>query len=92
MDRQDLDHLIGESLALEAEDAKKSGAIGYMARMLVEVAQFVRTVFSIFKVEALPDVRLPVQPSAASRKMPRLVFFSLIVNGDGICCTSPDIA
>lgn len=36
MDRQDLDHLIGESLALEAEDAKKSGAIGYMARMLVQ--------------------------------------------------------
>ena len=60
--------------------------------LALEVAQFVRTVFSIFKVEALPDVRLPVQPSAASRKMPRLVFFSLIVNGDGICCTSPDIA
>ena len=36
MDRQDLDHLIGESLALEAEDAKKAGTIGYMARMLVQ--------------------------------------------------------
>lgn len=36
MDKHDLDQLIGESLALEAEDAKKAGTIGYMARMLVQ--------------------------------------------------------
>ena len=36
MDKPDLDHLVGETLALEAEDAKKAGAIGYMARMLVQ--------------------------------------------------------
>ena len=36
MDKPALDHLVGETLALEAEDAKKAGAIGYMARMLVQ--------------------------------------------------------
>ena len=36
MDKPDLDHLVGETLALEAEDAKKAGTIGYMARMLVQ--------------------------------------------------------
>jgi hypothetical protein len=36
MNRPDLDQLIGESFALEAEDAKKAGTIGYMARMLVQ--------------------------------------------------------
>ena len=58
----------------------------------VEVAPFVRTVFSLFKVKSLPVVRLPVSPSAASRHRLRPVFFSLIVNGAGPCCTSPDIA
>ena len=56
-----------------------------------EVAPFVRTVFSLFKVKSLPVVRLPVSPSAASRHRLRPVFFSLIVNGAGPCCTSPDI-
>ena len=36
MDRPDLDQLIGETFALEAEDAKKAGTVGYMARMLVQ--------------------------------------------------------
>ena len=36
MNHQDTNTLVNETLALEAEDAKKAGAIGYMARMLVQ--------------------------------------------------------
>ena len=36
MNKPDLDKLISDSLALEAEEAKKAGQIGYMARMLVQ--------------------------------------------------------
>ena len=58
----------------------------------IEVAPFVRTVFSVFKVESLPGVRLPVRPSAASRHTLRPGSFSLILNGAGTCCTSPNTA
>ena len=57
-----------------------------------EVAPFVRTVSSVFKVESLPGVRLPVRPSAASRHTLRPGSFSLILNGAGTCCTSPNTA
>jgi hypothetical protein len=36
MNRKDLDQIITETLAIEAEDAKKAGALGYMARALVQ--------------------------------------------------------
>lgn len=36
MDRKDLNQIITETLAIEAEDAKKAGALGYMARALVQ--------------------------------------------------------
>ena len=36
MEKPDLDKMIGETLALEAEDAKRAGQIGYMARVLVQ--------------------------------------------------------
>ncbi|MGA2222888.1 MAG: replication protein RepA [Syntrophobacteraceae bacterium] len=36
MDRKDLTEIITETLAIEAEDAKKAGALGYMARALVQ--------------------------------------------------------
>lgn len=36
MDRKDLDKLISEALATEAEDAKKAGKIGYMGRAVVQ--------------------------------------------------------
>jgi hypothetical protein len=36
MDKPELDHLIGETLSLEAEDAKRAGKVGYMARALVQ--------------------------------------------------------
>lgn len=62
------------------------------AERFTEVAPFVRTVFSVFKVESLPGVRLPVRPSAASRHTLRPGSFSLILNGAGTCCTSPNTA
>ena len=36
MTRDDIGKIIAESLAVEAEDAKKAGKIGYMARALVQ--------------------------------------------------------
>ncbi len=36
MDNKNLDKLITEALAIEAEDAKEAGAIGYMARALTQ--------------------------------------------------------
>ena len=36
MDKPNIDQLICETLALEAEDAKKAGQVGYMARVLVQ--------------------------------------------------------
>lgn len=36
MNKPDLDKLIADSLALEAEEAKQAGQIGYMARILVQ--------------------------------------------------------
>src|SRR5271157_3167291 len=36
MNRKDLNQIITETLAIEAEDAKKAGALGYMARALVQ--------------------------------------------------------
>ncbi len=36
MTRKDLNQIITETLAIEAEDAKKAGALGYMARALVQ--------------------------------------------------------
>lgn len=36
MDKKDLDKLIAENLALEAEEAEKAGQVGYMARILVQ--------------------------------------------------------
>ena len=36
MDRQDLQKIVSESLAVEVEDARKAGKLGYMARALVQ--------------------------------------------------------
>jgi len=36
MDQKNLDKLITEALAIEAEEAEKAGALGYMGRMLVQ--------------------------------------------------------
>ena len=36
MDRKDLQKIMTESLAVEAEDAKKAGKLGYMARALIQ--------------------------------------------------------
>lgn len=36
MDQKDIDKLISESIAIESEDAKRSGKVGYMARALVQ--------------------------------------------------------
>ena len=36
MNNKNLDKLITEALAIEAEDAKEAGAIGYMARALTQ--------------------------------------------------------
>ena len=69
-----------------------TGGIGMAKVEVKEVAPFVRTVSSVFKVESLPGVRLPVRPSAASRHTLRPGSFSLILNGAGTCCTSPNTA
>ena len=36
MDREDIDKILGEALIIEAEAAKKAGAVGYMARAMVQ--------------------------------------------------------
>ena len=36
MDRKDLQEIITETLAIEAEEAKKAGKLGYMARALIQ--------------------------------------------------------
>ncbi len=36
VNRQNLDKLITDALAIEAQDAKEAGALGYMARALVQ--------------------------------------------------------
>jgi len=36
MNKDNLNKLISESLAIEARDARESGALGYMARALVQ--------------------------------------------------------
>ncbi len=36
MNRANLDRLITDALAIEAQDAKEAGALGYMARALVQ--------------------------------------------------------
>lgn len=36
MDRKDLQHILSESLAVEVEDAKKAGRLGFMARALIQ--------------------------------------------------------
>ena len=76
---------------LSRETQNELNAVQAQAGQL-EVAPFVRTVFSVFKVESLPGVRLPVRPSAAARHTLRPGSFSLILNGAGTCCTSPNTA
>ncbi len=69
MNRESLDKLITEALAIEARDAKESGALGFMARALVQATMpHSKTKDSVFKryngsfkltILADPDVGLP---------------------------------
>lgn len=69
MNRENLDKLITEALAIEARDAKESGALGFMARALVQATMpHSKTKDSVFKryngsfkltILADPEVGLP---------------------------------